>query len=464
MRAVVSNQIGVFSPQGFLDGNNAPMMLTIDDMKATERLNVSMLLISLKKVIFFNRNGLEIFVTALNDLRSKMHIPVGFCDYDTKKYNAIMKFYNDDLSFSLFRTQKIAELFAGSNNAESQTVLLYHEEPSQRSAMAIELFNYGHNAVVAQSLDEFNEKKQNKDTYYAIIDMSQLGTLSQKVASRVTGNAVIYTVQGFIDGDISEQFNLNYHLNSLNVGFRLFIFDAYKVISMNIHALNFFTKLSSSAAEYNATICFVGLTFEKTPESFKEDMEDAGIMFFDEMDDILKDKELLAELGASSAAVVKNKRALNKVMVGELPRFIDATVSTVQMMTNATAVKQAANVQPLTLESKENLLASSIGFYGDMDGMVILVFPQEIAKKTCEILIGEATEDMEAILDAMAEFVNIIGGRVKSLLQEHKIKVSITLPRTYEEVDGLLDVVQDKKGVQVDLKFENDQFTFFLTR
>jgi hypothetical protein len=59
---------------------------------------------------------------------------------------------------------------------------------------------------------------------------------------------------------------------------------------MNVHALNFFTKLASSAAEYNATICFVGLTFEKTPITFKNDLEDAGMLFFDNMDDILKNK------------------------------------------------------------------------------------------------------------------------------------------------------------------------------
>ena len=34
-------------------------------------------------------------------------------------------------------------------------------------------------------------------------------------------------------------------------------------------------------------------------------------------------------------------------------------------------------------------IASSIGFYGDIDGMVILIFPKDIAKKACELLIGE---------------------------------------------------------------------------
>ena len=68
------------------------------------------------------------------------------------------------------------------------------------------------------------------------------------------------------------------------------------------------------------------------------------------------------------------------------------------------------------------------------------------------------------ILDTLAELVNIVGGKVKSLLYEEKINVDITLPRTYKEVDSLLEVIRDKKGVQVDLAFNDDKFIFFLTR
>lgn len=464
MRAVVKDRIGVFSPQGFLDGTNTPTFLTIEDINATHALKIDMLLVSLKKVIFFNRNGLDVFVKLLLDIRSKMHITVGFCDYDHKKFKAITTFYAQDLNFSLFRTQKIATLFAGNNREESKNVLLYNDDPSQRSSMAIELFDYGHNPIVAQSKDEFDEKKQNKEAYDVIIDDTHLGLFGQKIATRVTGNAIIYTVSNFLDAEISDRFNLPYHQNSLNVGFRLFIFDAYKVISMNVHALNFFSKLASAAAEYNANICFVGLTFEKTPITFKNELEDAGIMFFDNMDDILKDKELLQELGASSAAVVKNKRALTKVIVNELPRFIDATVSTIAMMTNAKASKAGANIAEINIQTPEDKIASSIGFYGDLDGLVMLAFPRPIAKKACELLIGEATDDDEAILDALAEFVNIIGGRIKSLLGEQNISVDITLPRTYANVKDLLEIIQDKKGVQVDLAFDEDKFVFFLTR
>ncbi len=464
MRAVVKNGIGIFSPQGFLDGTNTPVFLTVDDIRATEQLKVDMILVSLKKVIFFNKNGLDVFVKMMLNLRSKMHIVIGFCDYDHKKYSAIMKFYEENINFSLFRTQKIAELFTSGNQEGAHTVLVYNQDPSQRSTLAIELFDFGHNPVIAQSKQEFEEKKLNRDAYYAIVEDTFLGLFGQKIATRVTGNAIIYTVSNFLDAEISDRFNIQYHNNSLNVGFRLFIFDAYKVVSMNIHALNFFSKLATSAAEYNATICFVGLTFEKTPMKFKDELEDAGIMFFDQMDDILKNRELLDELGASSAAMGKQKRSLTKVIVNELPRFIEATVSTIEMMTNAKASKETADVSMLEIKDANDKLASSIGFYGDMDGMVLLVFPQKIAQKTCEILIGESTDDIESILDALAEFVNIIGGRVKALLSEQSIKVDITLPRTYRNVNDLLEMIQDKKGVQVDLKFADDHFTFFLTR
>lgn len=464
MRAVVKDGIGIFHPQGFLDGNSNATSLSIEDIEATLHNKADMILVSLKKVIFFNRNGLDSFVKMFKKVRLNNHATVGFCDYDTKKYKAIMKFYENDISFSLFKTQEIASLFASSFKNKNKNVLLYSEDKSQRAAMAIELHDGGHNPIVVQTYEEFTQKSKAQNAYDVIIEETFLGQMGQKVATRVTGNAIIYTVSSFLDAEIGNTFNIAYHNNSLNVGFRLFIFDAYKVVSMNVHALNFFSKLSSSAAEYNATICFVGMTFEKTPMAFKETLEDSGIMFFKQMDDILKDKELLDELGASSAATVQTKRAINKVTVSELPNFIDATVATLEMMTNAVAVKQDVKISTIEIKMKENAIASSIGYYGDMDGMIVLVFPLEIAKKACELLIGEKTDDSELILDTLAELVNIVGGKVKTLLGDANIKVDITLPRTYPNIESLLEITSNKKGVQVDLLFNDDKFLFFLTR
>lgn len=464
MRAIVKNGVGIFSPQGFLDGNSAAALLSIEDIEATTKLNVDMILVSLKKVVFFNRNGLDTFVKMFTKVKKVKSISIGFCDYDFKKYKAILNFYHGEVNFSLFGSQSIAHLFTPGFKDKNQNILLFNEDKSQRSAMAIELHDNGHNPIIAQTQEEFDTKKNAENAYDIIIENTYLGQMGQNVSARVTGNAIIYTVTSFLDAEIGNIFNITYHNNSLNVGFRLFIFDAYKVVSMNIHALNFFSKLSSSGAEYNATICFVGMTFEKIPKAFKETMEDSGIMFFNTMEEILGDKELLSDLGASSAAAVQNKRVINKHIVTELPSFIDATVATIEMMTNSKATKESANVQVIKVDEGDDKIASSIGFYGDMDGMIILIFPKDIAKKACQLLIGEETDDMELILDTLAELVNIVGGKVKSLLAEHNISVHITLPRTYPDITSLQEIVQDRKGVQVDLSFDNDKFLFFLTR
>jgi len=464
MKAVVKNSIALFSPQGFLDANNNSSFLSIDDIETTVNLKVDMILVSMKKVIFFNRNGLDTFIKLFAKIRKKNHSIVGFCDYDHKKYLSIVKFYKNQINFSLFKSLEIAYLFSSSFKDKNKNVLLYSEDKHQRSAMAIELHNNGHNPIIIQLKEEFEEKRLNKENYDYAIQDTYLGEMGNMIASRVSGNAIIYSLSAYLDADISDTFNIQYHKNSLNVGFRLFIFDAYKVISMNVHALNFFSKLSSYAAEYNATITFVGLKFDKTPKVFKENLEDSGILFYEQMDDILENKELLKELGASSAANIKNKRAINKQTVTELPRFIDATVATIEMMTNSKAIKEAAQVHNIDVKDKENKIASSIGYYGDLDGMVILIFPTHIAKKACELLIGEETDDMELIIDTLAELVNIVGGKIKTLLSDDNIKVDITLPRTYQDIDSLLEVVDGRKGVQVDLSFNDNKFLFFLTR
>ncbi|MDA7817652.1 chemotaxis protein CheX [Sulfurimonas sp.] len=463
MRPVVKDGIGVFSPQGFLDGNSGMSFMTGEDLKYLKNLSIDMLLVSLKNVIFFNHNGLDTFVKLFEDIRKDNHAMVGFCDYDTNKFNAIQNFYPDEMNFSLFKSLDIAYLFSSSFKESNKNILVYSHDKSQRSMIAIELHDNGHNPTLIDNQSDYNNKKDEPSFDYTV-DSTFIGQMGQKIASKVSGNAIIYTITSFLDADINDKFNNEYHTNSLNVGFRLFIFESSKVISMNVPALNFFSKLSSSAAEYNATICFVGLKFDKTPIAFKENLEDSGILFYDNMEDILENKELLEELGASSAANIKNKRVINKKTVAELPRFVDATVATIEMMTNSKAQKESVEIKDIVVGDTEGKIASSIGYYGDMDGMVILVFPKEIAKQACELLIGESTDDMELILDTLAELGNIVAGKIKTMLSEDDIKVNITLPRTYQSIESLLEVIDGRKGVQVDLSFNNDEFLFFLTR
>jgi len=111
LKPVVKNNIGIFSPQGFLDSNNNSAFLSIDDIDYAVKLKVDMILVSMKKVIFFNRNGLDIFIKLFLKIRKVNHTIVGFCDYNRKQYDSIQKFYKGELSFSLFKNIEIAYLF-----------------------------------------------------------------------------------------------------------------------------------------------------------------------------------------------------------------------------------------------------------------------------------------------------------------------------------------------------------------
>lgn len=466
MRAIVKKRIAVFSPQGFIDGTNAPFFITLDDMQHTYTLKVDMVLISLKRVVYFNVKGLEILADVLQNIRKKMQCSVGFCNYDQGKYDTILRFNNDNVSFSLFKTLDIAYLFVGGTREEKvQNLLIWNEDSSQRNSIAIDLFERGHNPVVAQSKEDFLKKSKDKESYDYIIDNTHLGFFGQKIATKVTGNAIIYTLKGFLDAELPDQFDLAYHNNSLNVNFKLFIFDATQVVSMNIHALNFFSKLASGGAEYDATLCIIGLDFEKTPKNYKDELEDAGLLFFDLLADVLQNKDLMKELTGSTGAKMQNQRTITKLLVNNLPHFIEATVSSFEMMTNAKAEKTSAAISTLNVEEKGTLFCSSIGFYGDIDGIVMLIFPIEIAHQACTLLLGEENPSDEDTLDTIAEFVNIIGGRVKAILSENEdYDVTITLPRTYTDIKTLLEMTADKKGVQVDLSLGKQSFTFFLTR
>jgi anti-anti-sigma regulatory factor len=163
MKAVVKNGIAVFSPQGFLDGNSSSAFMSIEDIEAATNLKADMILVSLKKVVFFNRNGLDVFIKLFMKIRKKNHATVGFCDYDAKKYDAIKRFFQNELNFSLFKTLEIAYLFSSSFKNLNKNILVYSSDKSQRSAIAIELHDGGHNPIIAQSIEEFNIKKEKKE-------------------------------------------------------------------------------------------------------------------------------------------------------------------------------------------------------------------------------------------------------------------------------------------------------------
>ncbi|WP_456322801.1 chemotaxis protein CheX [Hydrogenimonas sp.] len=462
MKPIIKKQkIALFTPQGFLDGENAMQLITLQDISAVRSTSVSMVLVSLKKVVFFNKNGIKILLDTLRKLQKQMRITIGFCDYTKKQYDAFFHFFENEITFSLFKTIDIAMLFAGGMQSknENENVLLYNPDSTQRSMQAIEIYDRGYNPVVMPNAEEFF-KRSGEDGFIFAVDMTYLGLLSNHIAAKTKSNCVIYYLKGFLDGTVSEQFDIAYHRNCLKVGFSLFMFDATRVSSLNIHAANFFSRLSTAGAEYGALIAIAGLDMEKVPKTFVEELEDSGIMFFDSEVDFFAD-ETVKSMHGGAAAMKKESRNLTKPIVASLPLFVSSAMETLQMMTNMFALKKGMKIQPFTPVVDE-MMGASIAFYGDIDGMISLSMPKELVKKTCALLVGEESDDSDILADALSELVNIVAGKAKTLLQNEGTQISITLPRSYTSTEELAATVGGVKGVQVNFSFEDYPFTFYL--
>jgi CheY-specific phosphatase CheX/anti-anti-sigma regulatory factor len=468
MKPIIKNKIATFYPQGFVDNNNASKFIDYNDIKYIATANVNAVLISLSKVVFFNKNGLNFFIKALEKSKEECDVVIGFCDFDKRKYQVILDMYQDDLNVNLFSTFEVATLFCGISDVEpGSNILVWNEDLTQKNSLLVALYERGYNGVTATDESDFVEKKKKQDSYELIVENCYLGAFSNKIASHRMGNVIIYSLHGFLDASTTEKFDFIYHQNCLNIGFSFFMFDFSSVLSMNVHGINFFNKLVFQGAEYGAQIAIAGMDDNKIGDNFHVKLEEMGIMFFDSLKAFMDDPENKQYInsGAISGGNKKN-RALTKGLVSQLPTFISACVYSLNVLTNANATKRKAEVTEFDLGDipTENLVAASIGFYGEFDGMLILVFTKDIAKKACALFMGEEVEDDEALKDALGEFVNIIGGRAKMILNDNGAHISMTLPKTFSSIGEVKNATNDKKGVFVELLFGEAPFYLYLTR
>jgi len=468
MRPRIKAKIATFYPQGFIDSDQAASFVSLSDIRFIESSSLKGIFVSLSKVVFFNKKGIDNIIAILEKFRAnKKEIAIGFCDYSQKTYKTILNMFEKDIHINLFKDSTAIDLFMGDFNIDDPTkIMVWNDDSTQKSTMLIKLYERGINAFSPSSKEEYIQKKNSKEFSY-IVDNCYLGNFASGFSSQKVGNVIIYKFDGFVDAKAIDNFDLMYHQYSLNIGFRLFVFDFEKVKAINIHGVSFLNKLAISGAEYNATIAIANLDKNATGKKLLEETEDSGIMFYDTLESFLKEIDEDGFEMDSGVLIVKKKRNLTKALVSHLPLFVDACVYSLNTLTNSSAVKKSVDLQELSITTsidKSNLIASSIGFYGDIDGMIILIFTKDVAKKACLLFLGQDVEDEAELVDAMQEFVNIIGGQAKAMLSDEDIKMNITLPNIFDSVEQLLDTLKIQKGIQVVLEFNNKPFYFYLTR
>jgi CheY-specific phosphatase CheX len=457
------NNIAIVRPQGFLDGNNCPLIITQSEIAQVVNSKYDCFFISLKNVVLFNYNSIITLSDILiNHIWAQKRIPVGFCHYDSKKYALLLKYLGSDPKVALIEDESHLQLFFQSKASKRKTnVLLWCDDVVRRGLILYTLLDRGASPVVSKNEKEFIE--ESKDAIYQYkVKNCYIGSGVGSIASYIRGDAMIYLLSGFLDSDKMDTFDVGSLQNSLSVGFRLFVFDCSNTSGINSHAINYIVKLVLNSAAYNPFFAIIGFPTEKLTETMRAAFENVGIGLYPNFE-IFESDEILSEFKQAKRISTKQK-SITKAQISALPTFIDATIETIEVLTGEKAIKQS--VQHTLLESKsfgDDYFAASVGFYGGLEGVIALMFHKNTAKKACSVLIGTDDVDDETACDMLGEFVNIIMGKAKTLLSRQSYNIKISLPKTFDSPNSLAEFLSGKTGVMIDFLFDNEKFRFYLT-
>lgn len=454
MKPKIKDNVVIFYPHGFLDGDASKYEIDLATKELIFSKKIECILISLKKVVYFNKIGINSISLAMHEIAKKVDANVAFCDYDETKFKALREMSPQSLNLSFFDSEEIAMLFFGNTekSTKEKKIILFHENQEQKNQISLKLVGRGYIVYTAKDVNEFKNSAKN---YNIKIHLTHININEKTIAVQVRDNVVIYKLTGFIDSNFAENFDMSAHNNSLKIGFKFFVFDATKARSANIHGVSFLAKLSISSAEYGATIAICGLSGSNTSEALRNDLEDSGILLYNNVEDFFNDDGSINGGPGMKESMPHN---ITRNLVQLLPIILETAIDTLSSMAKIKVERGEIFVK--TFDFDQKALTGCIGFYGDIDAKILLSLDKSIVQKACAILLQD---DKEASLNsAFGNFMIIIGNKILSLLESKKIKVDITMPNVFENYIQDGDTVS--KGAFIELVSDGTKGALFLSR
>jgi chemotaxis protein CheX len=155
-------------------------------------------------------------------------------------------------------------------------------------------------------------------------------------------------------------------------------------------------------------------------------------------------------------------------LIDDIRALLIPTMTEVFATMFGSEVKAAATQVPA--EPGHALLASSVGFIGDINGVVYIRLADSLARKLASRMLGlpvEALED-EMVNDVVGELSNIVVGSVKSHLCDQGTNCILTIPSVVRGQDLRIEPLQstacriigfrtDDEYLQLELQIKNRQ-------
>lgn len=458
MQPVIKDKIAYYQPQGFIDGNNAPLILDPLGLEQAVARGAERVVVSLERVVAFNNRGVAHFAQMFASVREKHGLRSALYGYSPKLFEQINHFFSNQPPVDLYENSRVMALFLGRLNTESR-VLVFARDTMQAGLMTVRLKELGYAACeVVKYRGEFLQRIEAKQCDVSV-DQTVLARSSGGEDRFVQGNTVVYTVNANFD-EYAGAFDRRYHNGSLAVGFSRFVFEASALRLITPKGVDFLTTLAVEAAEWGAMIVLAGLKESQVPARLLESLGDAGVELAPDFAQLMAQREVI-DTGAGAA--LRKFKPPTKELITKVGIFVDATVHTLEALCGVRAVRGAVAVAPFTAEAHKPLVCAACGFYGHYTGLMVLAFPHNTLRKACRFLLGDTIEEGQ-LPQAAADLTAIIMGRIVTVLDEAKTEIATTQPRTFATLPLLEETLRDRRGVMVHIGFGDETFYFFLSR
>lgn len=463
MKASVLGAIALFSPKGFLDHQNAQHQITLQDIHdVTGNPAIHYVLISVSQIFHFNPRGLQVLVNILREIRNRSGVEIGFCDYfEHKRYEMLQQQIGGSSDLHFFETLKIAQLLMGQlSESTSGTILLYEKEKGYTDRIAMSLRRMGYRTETEPFLEKFQQKRFETKHYALAIECSSFGGQNDQIIRHKHGRFVIYDFGNAIDSESMDTFNWGYHRQLLAIGFRFYILNASQVRSINTYGIQLITNLASEAMDHGAVVFVTGLFSGALSYVMRQQLEQAGIVFYEEVQDVIEDEALLSSICAFEGSGWKRSLLpdkINKQTLRMAPLLTSAVSKTLATIVNQPVRYGKVKLGPLGFNNNliEEYAACAIGFQHAWQFEIFIVLHAKTAEEAKKILLGNNANDRSALSDTLVELLTIIGQKVRISLSQKGHQVVTTPPKSYESIREADSITRYKKGMVINMNIDD---------
>ncbi|BCX79569.1 hypothetical protein [Campylobacter sp. 19-13652] len=447
MRIHYKGALTILRPFGFL--KNKSIKIGETEINTILARQCECVLVSLRDVIYFDKQWLMQTVTMLQDIAARTGLSVGICDYTTYKHQIILKNLGVIVAFSLFESHKEAALFFGrvSSAKLAKEVLLFNNNVQKRELIQRRLADRGYECVVCKNFREFIQKRS--EYKYAVGSWTTLNIAKKIIETFNHDDIIVYKISGLIDSEFNLEFDMEYHKSLMASGFKFFalIVDAASIT--NILGANFLVSLAKISATRGASLAICGINKSSVPAGIISLLQEAEILLFNSFNDFIKYNENSYPTGKTYES---GQTGITKLIVEYLPNIIEINLNTLSVVSNLIVCRGDVGLR--SYDIYEGYICGSIAFYGAINFKIMLSLPPSIAS----IIKDRFNDEME---DSIVEFMNVIGLNILKYFLSMGVDIKSSMPKVFilqKEVDT------GSTGACVDLEVGGEKALLFIAR